>query len=356
MRPQFDPVAYRPRLPREPQRFGIAFVGCGSVVRKWQLPHYRANGLRVVGCWDRDQVAVSNIVASNPGLRAYESLESLLADPGVAVVDIATSVTGRAELIRAAVLAGKHVLAQKPLCRNEEELNLIAESLAAAPGVRLALNFNGRWAPPWRVATSLIRDGAIGDVFAVTHLHDFRISWLPNLERHGSPLFLLFDYLSHWVDISLTWLTGRRSLRVWADSVTRHAGDSSGAISQVGWLNFTFDDGASVTIRTVAAAHRYSGHPFVVHGTAGTLRGAVDAPVGGDYVEIDSGAVIERPTLNGNWFPDGFVGSMGELLVAVEEGREPEHAFQSAAVSHRVTLAACRSAETVGRPVEVSLL
>jgi hypothetical protein len=95
---------------------------------------------------------------------------------------------------------------------------------------------------------------------------------------------------------------------------------------QVGWLNFTADDGASVVIRSVAAARRYSGHPFVVHGTAGTVRGSVDAPVGGDYVEIDLGGVVERPTLEGNWFPDGFVGSMGELLVALEEGREPDTA------------------------------
>ena len=32
---------------------------------------------------------------------------------------------------------------------------------------------------------------------------------------------------------------------------------------------------------------------------------------------------IATPTLEGGWFPDGFHGSMGELLCAIEEGREP---------------------------------
>jgi predicted dehydrogenase len=356
MRSQFDPRAYRPRLPDNPQRFGIGFIGCGSVVRKWQLPHYRANGLRIVGLWDRDKTAIESVLQQHTELHAYESLDALLDDPAIAVVDIATTVTGRADLIRKALVAGKHVLAQKPLCCDTKELNSIREAVAAAPDVRLAVNFNGRWAPPWRVATALVHAGAIGDVVAITHLHDFSMNWLPDIERHGSPLFLLFDYMIHWVDISLTWSGARHSLRVSADVATRRVGGDVGLVSQVGWLNFTSDDGLSVTIRSVAAARRYTGHPFLVHGTTGTLRGAVDAPVGGDYVEIDNGSLVERPTLEGNWFPDGFVGSMGELLLAVEEEREPEHGFRSGARTQTVILAACRSAEAGGLPVEVDLL
>lgn len=355
MRPQFDPSAYRPRLPNNPKRFGIGFIGCGSVVRKWQLPHYRANGLRVIGAWDRDKAATESVVQEYSDLRAYNSLEALLEDPAIDVVDIATTVIGRADLIRKALAAGKHVLAQKPLCRDTNELNSIREAVAAAPDVRLAVNFNGRWAPPWRVASALILAEAIGDVVAITHLHDFNMSWLPDIDRHGSALFLVFDYMIHWVDISLAWSRPRLPLRVSADIATRQIGGDAGLVSQVGWLNFASDDGSNVSIRSVASARRYTGHPFLVHGTAGTLRGAVDAPVGGDYLEIDNGNVVERPTLEGNWFPDGFVGSMGELLLAIEEQREPEHGFASGARTQAVILAACRSAEAGGFPIKVDL-
>jgi len=355
MRPEFERAAYRPRFPEDRQQFGIAFIGCGSVVRKWHLPFYQANGLRVVGVWDRDETAIKCTIDQYAGLRPYESLEALLDDPTISVVDIATTVKGRADLIRQALMAGKHVLAQKPLCCNVEELNGLRETVAGTPDVRLAINFNGRWAPPWRVATALIRNGAIGDIVAITHLHDFSMSWQPNIERHGSPLFLLFDYMIHWADISLTWLEARRLFKVWAHVVTRETVSGDRLTSQVGWLNFTSEDGASVSIRSVAAAQRYTGHPFIAHGTRGTIRGAVDAPVGGDYIEIDDGNVVERPNLEGNWFPDGFVGSMGELLLALEEGREPEHGFRCAAGTQELILAACRSAESGGQPVEVNL-
>jgi predicted dehydrogenase len=356
MRPEFTPAAYRPRLPEDRRRFGIAFIGCGTVARRWHLPHYQSYGLPVVGIWDRDEAAMQSVLSQNPELNAYPSLQSLLDDPAIAVVDIATTVTGRAHLIRQALLAGKHVLAQKPLCLNAQELNSLREVVAAAPDVQLAVNFNGRWAPPWRVATALIRSGAIGDIVAITHLHDFRMSWQADIERHGSSLFLLFDYMIHWADISLQWLGTRASFKVWAHVVTREATSADGLTSQIGWLNFTSDDGVSVTIRSVAVAQRYFGHPFVVHGTRGTLRGAVDAPVGGDYVEIDDGSVIERPLLQGNWFPDGFVGSMGELLLALEEKREPENGFRSAARTQQLILAACESAESGGQPFELSSL
>ena len=355
MRPQFDPEAYRPCFPPDRQRYGIAFIGSGSVVRKWQLPQYRANGLQVIGIWDRDPKAVTATLAEHSDLRSYPSVEALLNDSNVSVVDIATTVRGRAALIGKALAAGKHVLAQKPLCVSVDELGMLRAAAAAAPDIRFAVNLNGRWAPPWRVATNLIRDGAIGDIVAVTHFHDIAMRWLPDPDRHGSPLFLLFDYMIHWLDISLVWLQARGLFRVWAHIVTREHDDSDGLTTQVGWLSLVSDMGVCVSIRAVAAARRYSGHPFVVHGTAGTLRGAVDSPVGGDYIEIDDGAVVERPTLEGNWFPQGCLGSIGELLTSVHEGREPEHGFRHASRTQELVLAACRSAEAGGQPMDVIL-
>ena len=47
--------------------------------------------------------------------RVFASLDELLADPAIDIVDIATGPEVRLELIARAVEAGKHVLAQKPL-------------------------------------------------------------------------------------------------------------------------------------------------------------------------------------------------------------------------------------------------
>ena len=89
--------------------------------------------------------------------RVYASAEELLADPEVRYVDIATGPEGRLAWIEAAVEAGKHVLAQKPLTlvrRGPRPAARPCCDRAAAAGVRVAVNHNGRWAPPWRAATA----------------------------------------------------------------------------------------------------------------------------------------------------------------------------------------------------------
>ncbi len=73
-------------------------------------------------------------------------------------------------------------------------------------GVTVAVNHNGRWAPAWRLATLLVRDGAIGDVVGVTHVHDKPLPPLAGTPFDEVDHMLVTDYLLHWIDISRTWL------------------------------------------------------------------------------------------------------------------------------------------------------
>lgn len=352
--PEVPPADYRPRLPAEAARFGIGFVGCGAVVQKWHLPTYLRHGLSVVGAWDPDPDALAAARALHLDLRTYASLDALLSDPDVQVVDLATRVVGRADLIKRIVAAGRHVLAQKPLCETPEEFDRIRRCAAQSPGVRVAVNLNGRWAPQWRAATQLIGAGRIGEVTAITHLHDIAMRWTPDARRHGAHPFLLYDYMLHWLDISSVWLGPRRHYRVWAHVLSRPSALGAGQTSQVAWLNVVADESVCVAIRSVAAAQSYTGHPFLIHGTAGTLRGAVDAPGQDEHLEIETQSRRTPVELAGNWFPDGFAGTMGELLCALSEGREPEHGVARAAATQQLALAACRSAASGGTPVEVT--
>lgn len=344
---------YRPRFPADRSRFGIAIVGTGSVARKWHVPTYLANGLRVTGVWDKSAEATDGFRRNFPDVPVYPTLEALLTDTDVVVLDLATTVVGRADLIERALAAGKHLLIHKPLSTTLEELRRIQRAAGACPGLRVAVNQNGRWAPQWRVADLLIGRGTIGEVFSITHQHDFRINWVPDLSRHGSPHFLAFDYCIHWIDISLCWLGDRRVRRVWANETTRAQAGKPELISQTCWIALEAEDGASVLIRSVADASDYSGHPFVIHGTRGLLRGSVDSPASGDWLQLERSGEVQRFDLAGNWFPDGFAGSMGELLCAIAEERGPYHSLTHAGRSHEVVLACCASIENGGVPVEV---
>lgn len=343
---------YRPVFPKNSGDVGIGLVGFGRVAKKWHLTAYRKYGLKVIGVYDISPEALVQTDGNLDGLHIFESLDELLNHPDIHVVDIATRPAGRAELIRQALQADKHVLAQKPLAINMEEASSITEE-AERRGLKLAVNHNGRWAPPWRLASLLIRDGAIGDIQSVTHLYDTRLTWKPN-PLHGSPHFFIYDYSIHWIDITRCWLEDKKLSKVRAQDLPAPKPLADGSIMQSMWLLMEYADSTSAVIRGVGCGHVHAGHPFWIHGTEGTIRGSVDSKRG-DYVELEKDGVRSQYELEGNWFPDGFAGAMGELLSAVAEDREPYNSARHHLLTLEATLAACRSADQSGAGVDVRL-
>ncbi|MBT8460476.1 MAG: gfo/Idh/MocA family oxidoreductase, partial [Boseongicola sp.] len=61
---------------------------------------------------------------------------------------------------------------------------------------------------------------------------------------------------------------------------------------------------------------------------------------------------IAKPKLEGQWFNDGFMGAMGELLTAIEEDRNPNNNAADNLQSLALTFAAVKSRAT-GFPVEI---
>ena len=59
---------------------------------------------------------------------------------------------------------------------------------------------------------------------------------------------------------------------------------------------------------------------------------------------------MATPKLEGCWFPDGFHGTMGELLRAIEEDRQPSNSGHDNLASLALCFAAVASAER-GEPV-----
>jgi predicted dehydrogenase len=90
---------------------------------------------------------------------------------------------------------------------------------------------------------------------------------------------------------------------------------------------------------------------FWIHGTTATIRGGVLHEA--DFVELERDGDRKRFTLEGEWWPDGFAGSMAELVSAIADDREPFHSARHNVLSLELALAACRSAERGGEPVTV---
>lgn len=119
----------------------------------------------------------------------YASLDELLADPGVRVVDIAVAPQAQSEIALRAREAGKHLLCQKPFVWEEatgEKLFAVADRL----GLKIAVNQQLRYDEGLAAARAMVRathENRAGDTQAL-----FRIDG-----SHGSirgTLGLLYDY------------------------------------------------------------------------------------------------------------------------------------------------------------------
>ena len=347
-----------PRFPTD--RGGVAILGAGTIAQSAHLPAYEQYGVGVVGVWSRSPETTATVRERFPFVgRVYASAEELLADPEVRYVDLATGPEGRLDWIEAAVEAGKHVLAQKPLTLSADGPVPAAGPARREPraaGVRVAVNHNGRWAPPWRAASLLVRDGAIGEVVGVTHLHDKPLPPLAGTPFDDVPHMLLTDYLLHWVDITRGWLADGGAGPVTPGAGRRLAG--AGATGR----------GAQPLVRDALDGHRLGGHGDAADHrqqrrfASRAARSGCTAPparlrgsvlLDSDRLELDDGSTRTPVELSGAWFVDGFAAAMGELMCAVAEDREPENSAADAARSVAVVLAARESAERGGTPVEV---
>ena len=350
MQPALD---YRPSFPDD-YRPGIGIVGCGGIVRMGHLPGYVRYGQRVVGVYDVRPEATDGVREQFGVETVFGDLDEFLGHPEIEIVDIATHPEARPALVRRALAAGKHVLAQKPFATDLQTARELVEE-GERLGLAIAVNQNGRWSPAWRGATLLVEQGAIGDVVAVSHLYhhnyDFTVGTVFDEIEH----LVLYDYSVHWFDIIRCWLEGKTATAVRAREYRTPNQPPESKSPWGAWATVDYEDGSSALIRGVGCAETSRPHkPFWIHGSEGTISGTVlgSGPrPGAETLELERDGRTTRFQLDGSWHTDGFAGTMGELITSVAEQREPYNSARHNLLSLELTLAACRSAENDGRPV-----
>jgi predicted dehydrogenase len=338
-------------LPDTPSDFrpGIGIIGCGNIVRNAHLPAYEKHGLRVVGVHDISPEALAQVQGKYTVEHIFPDLDEMLSNPEIGIIDIATHPDQRIHLMRKALANGKHILAQKPLSLGITDASEVIKE-AKQRGLKIAVNQNGRWAPAWRVATLLIEQGVIGDIVSITHLYDVNFGWVPGTGFDTIPHWAIYDYSVHWFDITRCWMGEHKVESVRARDY-RTPNQPAHSTAEWGmWAEITYSNGANAMIRSIGASTANpAGHPFWIHGTEGIIRGSV---LGNDYVELETRQGVYRYKLEGKWFPDGFAGTMGELMYAIRDNREAYNSAQHNLLSLQITLAACKSADEDGRPVK----
>jgi predicted dehydrogenase len=205
------------------QTIGVGVAGTGFIGPA-HIEGLRRNGIQVLGLAE-DTAENARLKAAELGIpRSYNSYEDMLADSDIDIVHLATPNVLHYPYAKAALLAGKHVVCEKPLAVNAHESGELV-SLAASTKKVNAVNFNIRMYPMVQQARSLVQSGEIGDLFILqgSYLQDWLLyptDWNWRLEPGlGGSLRAVGDIGSHWLDL-LTFITGLRVKEVYADFKT----------------------------------------------------------------------------------------------------------------------------------------
>jgi predicted dehydrogenase len=331
---------YRPRLP-ETYRPRIGLIGCGGITAS-HLNAYRADGLDVAALCDLNPAAAeARREAYYPNATVYADYRDLLARDDIGVVDITLHPGPRAAVIEAAILAGKHVLSQKPFVLDLDEGARLA-ALADARGVKLAVNQNGRWAPYVRYLYQAVHQGLLGDIQSVDISIHWDHAWVKNTPFESIHHLILFDFGVHWFDMCRIFFENRQPLQVSATTASAPAQPVRPPL--LAQAAITFDHGlASLTID--GFCRHGPEESIILTGSHATIRSRGPVCDNQDITLFTPDGAC-HPRLDGQWFDDGFRGAMGELLCSIEEDRQPFHSARNNLRTLEITFAAIHAANT----------
>jgi predicted dehydrogenase len=336
-------LAYRPPLPQT-YRPRIALVGAGGISAA-HLDAYRRIGLDVAVIANR---TLSKAEAKRdeffPDAEATSDIDGTLVRDDIAVVDITPHPAERYPMIERALAAGKHVLSQKPFVIDLDAGARLCD-LADANGVLLAVNQNGRWAPHLAWMREAVRAGLVGDVHTVDISIHWNHGWIKGTAFEDLQNLILYDFAVHWFDFLASVAPGP----VTSVFATRaHAASQPVRPPLIAGAIATFDGGQANLL--FDGATRFGPEDrTVIAGNLGTLNSR-GPDLGVQEVALTTEAGIARPTLEGTWFNQGFEGTMGALLEAVEKGTKPLNDARRNLDALAMVFAAIASART-GLPV-----
>ncbi len=242
----------------------VGLVGCGRHGGALAQAIARSQSLRLAACADPDVAAANRAAANAADASTHTSVEALLAESEVDAIVIATPHHLLAPVALAAIRAGKHVLAEKPVALNEREAIEI-EAEAARTGVSFMSGYSFRFSMG-RYVHDLVARGAAGEIRGITGaigLGPMDDGWIAYPETGGGPLLYVG---CHLVDLAL-WLLGDDPVEVFAH-VQRRA--DTGADDTTA-LQIRFAKGALAQFLVTQAASTFF-YELGIHGSAGTIE------------------------------------------------------------------------------------
>ncbi len=310
---------------------GVGLVGYGAIARAHAASITATPGLRLRGICEVSAER-RELAARDWAVPTHSSSQDLFDDPEVGLVVVGTPPSAHADVVLAALAAGKHVVCEKPFALRVQEVDWMIDSAASRDRV-LTVFQSRRWDPDYIAMREVVRSGRIGELFYMesfiggySHPCDY---WHSHEPISGGTIY---DWGSHYFDWVLQLFPDMvKSISAVAHKRVWHDVTNSDQVR----VDMLFDGGAQATFMQsdIAAALKPK---WYVLGTRGAVVGdwreetlTTRGPAG-DLVEerlapADSPArvTVMRPSAGGR--------SHEEVLVL---GRRDENAFYRNLADH----------------------
>ncbi|MFY9255720.1 MAG: Gfo/Idh/MocA family oxidoreductase [Fuerstiella sp.] len=310
---------------------GFGIVGTGMISHFHAKAIAEISGAKVVACCDTVEERATSF-ANEYGCKAYTSLDDMLADADVHIVNVCTPSGAHRDLAVAAANAGKHVVVEKPLeitlARCDDIINACKDN-----NVRLCAIFPSRFSPVNMALKQAVEDGRFGRLT----LGDTYVKWWRTQEYYDSGGWrgtwgmdgggAYMNQAIHQVDM-LYWLMGDV---VEVNGMTDTLAHERIEVEDVGVATLRFANGAIGVIEATTSAWPGLLKKTEIHGTQGTAVVEQDDILRWEFMnELDSDAAVREQFKPGSSNTGGaadpkaisFVGHRDQLQDFVESIQE----------------------------------
>ncbi len=179
-------------------KHGLCVIGYGGM-GGWHVNHaLESDVVELIGIHDIKEER--NRVAEEKGIKAFRTLDEVLADPRIELCTIAIPNDEHESVAIACMNAGKNVISEKPVTLSVASLERMIAA-AERNHVKFSVHQNRRWDVDYLAMKELFRTGSIGDILNIeSRIHGSRgipSDWR-GLKKYGGGM--LYDWGVHLID------------------------------------------------------------------------------------------------------------------------------------------------------------
>lgn len=325
------------------ESLGVALLGTGRMAQVYGPKINAHPGLRLEAIYN-PRMSSAQKAAEQYGGAAADNLESVLSNPAIEAVIIATPTDTHVDYVEQAARAGKAVYCEKPLDKTLERVDRALAILEACP-VPFMLGFNRRFDPDNGALRRAVKQGQIGRL-------NMLMSWSrepapPPIDYVRSSGGYFVDATIHDIDL-LCWIAGERPVEVIATgSCIFNPQIGAEGDFDMTMTTLKMPSGALVHINNSRACAYGFDQRLEAFGDLGMIQTANHRD--DNLIRWDSNRTAAHEPLKHFFlerYDQSFYNALDEFHMAVTENRQPSATAQDGRDALAIALACTESAKT----------